>query len=362
MTTVLLTGAAGKVGKHVMGALGRRGLKGVATDIASDGIPEGVRFERCDLTDADAVQRMVARVKPDVVVHGAAVVAPISYAEPELAEAVNLDGTRNLIEATKAHAPDAFFAFVSSCAAFGPACPGNPDRGANDPGFPVDNYGRQKLAAETWVRESGLRQCSLRLGAVMDMGDLVPKHWSYKPFMFMVPLDQPEHGVDVRDVARAIAATAHKQPDGHLFLIGGDDTWKISARTMRQEMLGAMGLKLPREAAYRNGVDPNRADGWFYECWMDARESQEVLGFQTISFPAFMKEMRKQNRFKRLLLAPLGPLLIRSMVANSPYLGKGAIEPGPTLLDDLDDVFGVQPSAAVSSPRTEATSSASPVR
>lgn len=61
MTTVLLTGAAGKVGKHVMGALGRRGLKGVATDIASDGIPEGVRFERCDLTDADAVQRMVAR-------------------------------------------------------------------------------------------------------------------------------------------------------------------------------------------------------------------------------------------------------------------------------------------------------------
>jgi NAD(P)-dependent dehydrogenase (short-subunit alcohol dehydrogenase family) len=171
MTTVLLTGAAGKVGKHVMGALGRRGLKGVATDIASDGIPEGVRFERCDLTDADAVQRMVARVKPDVVVHG-----------------------------------------------------------------------------------------------------------------------------------------------------------------------------------------------WFYECWMDARESQEVLGFQTISFPAFMKETRKQNRFKRLLLAPLGPLLIRSMVANSPYLGKGAIEPGPTLLDDLDHVFGVQPSAAVSSPRTEATSSASPVR
>ncbi|MFA9412933.1 MAG: NAD-dependent epimerase/dehydratase family protein, partial [Deltaproteobacteria bacterium] len=76
MKTALLTGASGKVGKYVIGALARRGIEVVATDIVSEGIPEGIRFEGCDLTDADAVRRLVSLVKPDVVVHCAAVVAP----------------------------------------------------------------------------------------------------------------------------------------------------------------------------------------------------------------------------------------------------------------------------------------------
>jgi hypothetical protein len=108
-TTALLTGAAGRVGKYVIGALARRGIEVVATDIVSKGIPVETRFEQCDLTDANAVRRLVSLVKPDVVVHCAAVVAPIAYAEPELAEAVNLGGTRHLIDATKTHAPDAFW-------------------------------------------------------------------------------------------------------------------------------------------------------------------------------------------------------------------------------------------------------------
>jgi len=118
--TALLTGAAGKVGSYVIGALARRGIEVVATDLRADGIPTDIRFETCDLTDASAVLRLVARVKPDVVVHCAAIVAPIAYAEPERAEAVNLGGTRHLIDATKRHAPGAFFVFVSSYAAFGP--------------------------------------------------------------------------------------------------------------------------------------------------------------------------------------------------------------------------------------------------
>lgn len=339
MTTVLLTGAAGKVGKHAVHALLREGLDIVATDIVSHGISPDLRFESCDLTDATAVDRLLARVNPDVIAHCAAVVAPIAYAQPEIAEAVNLGGTRHLIDATKRHAPDAFFAFVSSYAAFGPVCPSDPIRRASDESMPADNYGRQKLTAETWLVESGLRQCSLRLGAVMDMHDLMPKHPSYRSFMFMVPLDQPEHGVDVRDVARAIAAAAVKQPAGGLFLIGGDDSWKVQARTLREEMLGVMGLKLPPEKAYRNGLDPDKPDGWFYECWMDADESHRVLGFQTIGRAAFMDEMRKANRLKKVGLSILSPFISRGMQMLSPYVGTGAITPGKTILDDLCSVY-----------------------
>ena len=339
MTTALLTGAAGKVGKYVIGALARRGIEVVATDIVSEGIPVGIRFECCNLTDANAVSRLVAIVKPDVVVHCAAVVAPVSYAEPERAEAVNLGGTRHLINATKRHAPHAFFVFVSSYAAFGPCAPDDPVRRATDPCRPDDNYGLHKLTAESWLQYSGLRQCLLRLGLVVDVGDLIPEHPSYRPFVFMVSLDQPEHGVDVRDAARAIASAAQQQPDGHLFLIGGDDSWKVRARQLRSEILGAMGLPMPPESAFRPGTDPSAKDGWFYECWMDERYSEQVLGFQRISRHAFMDELRKRHRLRKVALLPFRPLVSRGMVAASPYTGKRAIEPGPTLWDDICRVY-----------------------
>jgi len=338
-TTALLTGAAGKVGKYVIGALARRGIEVVATDIVSKGIPVELRFEQCDLTDANAVRRLVSLVKPDVVVHCAAVVAPIAYAEPELAEAVNLGGTRHLIDATKTHAPDAFFVFVSSYAAFGPCAPGDPIRRSTDPCWPDDNYGLQKLTAESWLRYSGLRQCSLRLGAVMDIDNLTPAHPSYRPFIFMVSLDQPEHGVHVRDAARAIASAAVQQPDGHLFLIGGDDSWKVTARELRGEMFAAIGLSMPPEKAFRPATDPSVKDGWFYECWMDEKHSEHVLGFQRVSREAYMAELRKRYRLRRLALLPVRPLVSRTLTAASPYTGKRAIHPGATLWNDVFRVY-----------------------
>ena len=338
-TTALLTGAAGKVGKYAIGALSRRGIEVVATDLVSKGIPLDTRFEACDLTDAAAVRRLVSLVKPDVVVHCAAVVAPIAYAEPDLAEAVNLGGTRHLIDATKMHAPDAFFVFVSSCAAFGPCAPGDPVRRASDPCWPDDNYGLHKLTAESWLQYSGLRQCSLRLGAVMSIDDGMPPHPSYRPFVFMVSLDQPEHGVDVRDAARAIASAAVRQLDGHLFLIGGDESWKVTARQLRSEVFGAMGISMPPDEAFRPGTDPLVKDGWFYECWMDATQSEELLGFQRISRDAFMDELRRRHRLQRLALLPLRLLLSRTLTAASPYTGRRAINPGATLWNDVFRVY-----------------------
>ncbi|RLB48312.1 MAG: hypothetical protein DRH23_08910 [Deltaproteobacteria bacterium] len=338
-TTALLTGAAGKVGKYVIGALSRRGVQVVATDIVSKGIPDDIRFEACDLTDAAAVRRVVSLVKPELVVHCAAVVAPIAYAEPELAEAVNLGGMRHLIDATKTHVPDAFFVFVSSCAAFGPCAPGDPLRHATDPCWPDDNYGLQMLTAESWLRYSGLRQCSLRLGAVMDIDNLMPEHPSYRPFIFMVSLDQPEHGVDVRDAARAIASAAVQQPDGHLLLIAGDDSWRVTARQLRGEVFSALGVSMPPDKAFRPGTDPLVKDGWFYECWMDVTHSEQLLGFQRTSRHSFMEELRKRHRLQRLALFPLRPLVSRTLAAASPYTGRGAIAPGATIWNDVFRVY-----------------------
>jgi nucleoside-diphosphate-sugar epimerase len=339
--TALLTGAAGKIGRYVIGALSRRGFDVVATDITAKGVPLDVRFEHCDLTNRAAVDRLIGLVKPDVLVHCAAVVAPIAYVEPELAEAVNLGGTEHLIDAMKTHAPDGFVVFVSSYAAFGPSGPKDAMRSPVDPCYPDDNYGLQKLTAESWFAYSGLRHCSLRLGAVLDMGNLIPTHPSYRPFVFMVSLEQPEHGVDVRDVARAVASAAAVQPDGHVLLIGGDDSWKLPARGLRRDIFGAIGLPLPPERAFRPNPDPQRNEGWFYESWMDTSHSEELLRFQRVSHDSFMSELRRRKRAQRRLLNPLRPIVSRAMALTSPYLGRDAIAAGLTLWDDICTVYEV---------------------
>lgn len=341
MTRVLLTGAGGKVGPYAVEALVKRGFDVVATDLSVDGIPGGVRFQRCDLTDSSAVQQMLSLVRPDAVVHCAAVVAPVAYAEPALAEAVNLGGTKHLIEATREHVPDAFFTFVSSYAAFGPVCPTDPIRRPDDPCFPCDNYGSQKLVAEHWLRDSGLRQCSLRLGGVLSPRDLMPKHPSYRPFLFMVSLDQTEHGVDVRDVAEAIASAVDLQPDQKVLLIGGDDSWKATARVLRRDVFDAIGLPTPAERAFRTVADPTVPDGWFYESWMDTRESQELLQFQRTSREDLIAEIRRNHRRQASLLRPVRPILGGFLRWTSPYLGPRRIVPGPTIWDDICRVYRV---------------------
>jgi nucleoside-diphosphate-sugar epimerase len=338
-TTALLTGAAGKVGQYAIGALSRRGMEVVATDLHSEGVPDDVGFEACDLTDYKAITRLVALTKPDVVVHCAAVIAPIAYAEPDLAEAVNLRGTEYLMEATKRHARDAFFVFTSSYTVFGPCSPSDPVRRSTDPCFPDDNYGLHKLTAEGWLRHSGLRQCSLRLGGVMDLRHLMPKHPAFRPFVFMIPLEQPEHGIDVRDAARAIASAAAQQPDGHLFLIGGDDSWKVSARQLRTETFAAVGLRMPPEKAFRPSPDPAAKDGWYYECWMDEKQSEQMLRFQRVTRDEYMDELRVRSRARRIGLRPFRFMASRAMATASPYVGKNAIEPGATLWNDVFRVY-----------------------
>ncbi|MEM8607834.1 MAG: NAD(P)-dependent oxidoreductase [Myxococcota bacterium] len=360
MTRVLLTGAGGKVGPYAVQALIERGFEVVATDLSVDGIPGGVRFQRCDLTDAAAVDHMMSLVRPDVVVHCAAVVAPVAYAEPALAERVNLGGTKHLIDATSKHSPDAFVVFISSYAAFGPVCPTDPIRGPDDPCTPCDNYGSQKLVAEGWLRESGLRQCSLRLGGVLSPLDLMPGHPSYRPFLFMVSLDQTEHGVDVRDVAHAVASAVAHQPDGKVLLIGGDDSWKATARVLRQEVFGAIGLPTPSERAFRTVADPSVPDGWFYESWMDTRESQELLQFQRTTREDMMREIRENHRRQSTVLRPLRPLIAGGFRFASPYLGFRALVPGPTIWDDICRVYDV-PRDVANAPTSSLRHGAAPV-
>lgn len=108
---VLVTGVSGQLGHDVMNELAKRGYTGVGSDIAPEysGVDDNtavvnMEYVQMDITDEKAVDEIITRVNPDVIVHCAAWTA-VDMAEDddkvEKVRAVNAGGTRNVAKAAK---------------------------------------------------------------------------------------------------------------------------------------------------------------------------------------------------------------------------------------------------------------------
>jgi len=97
---VLVTGGRGYVGAKVVDGLAEAGHRALALDLTPD-----ADF-RTDVRDSEAVSRAVREARPDAVVHAAAVgmsgSANLALNAAEV-RAVNVEGTRNVLEAALKH-------------------------------------------------------------------------------------------------------------------------------------------------------------------------------------------------------------------------------------------------------------------
>ena len=155
----LVTGVGGQLGHDVVNEAVKRGYEAVGSDIAPlySGIMDGsavtrVPYVQLDITDAEAVRRVIGEERPDVVVHCAAWTA-VDAAEDEenraKVHAINADGTRNIAEA--ARSVDAKMVYLSTDYVFDgqgtrPWEPDCPDYS------PLNVYGQSKLDGELAVR------------------------------------------------------------------------------------------------------------------------------------------------------------------------------------------------------------------
>ncbi|MBL0921057.1 MAG: NAD-dependent epimerase/dehydratase family protein [Phycisphaerales bacterium] len=158
--TVLITGAGGEIGHGLIDALhAEGGFDIVAMDLKElDGALRG----RCaaaytgDVTDAGALAKVFERHGFDVVHHLAALLSSSGERNPELAHAVNVQGTLNLLrlsnELARSRGRDVQFIFPSSIAVYGmPGLAAKSDIGAVHEDRclnPITMYGVNKLACE----------------------------------------------------------------------------------------------------------------------------------------------------------------------------------------------------------------------
>jgi len=170
---VLLTGASGFVGSHILDQLCAAGhpvrvllRKTSRTQFIEDRLP-GVEVRYGSLTDPVAMFEAVRGA--DCVIHCAGKTKAVRAAEYD---EVNLEGTRNVVRAVNAEKGTVkHLVHISSLAANHPAGADAPALETDAP-RPVSDYGRSKLRAEELVRETCEAPFTiLRPAAVYGPGD-----------------------------------------------------------------------------------------------------------------------------------------------------------------------------------------------
>ena len=165
---ILVIGAAGMIGRKLVAALlasgsvGNREIAGitladiVAPEAPSTAIP--CTSLAADLSQPGVASRLVAS-RPDLIFHLAAIVSGEAEADFDKGYAINLDGTRHLLEAIRHESTSASYCprlvFTSSIAVFGTPLPDL--IGDNEAHTPLTSYGTQKAICELLLADYSRR-------------------------------------------------------------------------------------------------------------------------------------------------------------------------------------------------------------
>lgn len=337
---VLLTGAFGNVGTHALGHLVRLGHYVHALDLDTGPNRKrrtelGAGFETHwgDITDAEALGRTFAQVRPEVVIHTAAIIAPLAFLQPQLARAVNVDGTRALIEACSRMDDPPRLVFTSSYTVHGPRNPHRdlPPITGDTPLAPADPYAVHKVECEEMLADSNLPWVIVRLPAVMATDPKWGRHPAFMKFFYCLPPDRREHLIDARDAGLALAHAVEADAiEGKRFAVGGPESdCRVLGIEYHRLAMRALGLTATEERAFRR-ADPDVDAAWYGEDWVDTTASQAALSYQQHTFADYRDFMRKQAGFSYWPMRALSPLIKAYLHRQSPFIrDPGRIDSTP---------------------------------
>jgi dTDP-4-dehydrorhamnose reductase len=150
-----VTGAGGQLGRAVLALASAHGIRA-----------EGVSHAELDVADAEAVERMLERARPDVVLNCAAFTA-VDRCESEQAVAESANARAPAVLAAACAGGPLLVQLSTDYVFDGRACAPIPE---DAPTAPISVYGRTKLAGELGVAEAGGEHLIVRTQWVFGPG------------------------------------------------------------------------------------------------------------------------------------------------------------------------------------------------
>jgi GDP-4-dehydro-6-deoxy-D-mannose reductase len=244
----LITGMGGFVGPHLARLIASRG---------GQPVPFYFQGRRVDLRDRETVGRAIQEIRPGRVYHLAALSSVgQAWKDPDAVSAVNVDGTRNLLQAISEHTPEARVLMASSGSVYGPGVAGRvfqEDDGLN----PQNPYARSKARAEEVCAEYAERGLDVRVvrplghtGPGQGLGFVVPDLASQvaavalrktEPIVKAGNLGVEREFADVRDVARAYGMVMEQGASANIYNLATNEPHTI--REVALTLLAAAGVE-----------------------------------------------------------------------------------------------------------------------
>jgi nucleoside-diphosphate-sugar epimerase len=309
---ILLTGAFGNLGSSALPELLRQGhqvrcfiLPGKKYKDLARRFAGQIEIVAGDMRNPADLQAAVQ--DQEAIIHLAYILPPDTEEQPEVAQAVNVDGTRYLLEAASSLPTPPKFFFASSLDVFGPTQHLPPPRKVTDPVQASDAYSAQKIACEEMVKASGLPWTIFRFADIPPVTMRSPH-----PIMYRVPLETRFEMVHTYDAGLAIANAMQTEAVwGKIMLIGGGANCQILYRDYLKRSLEIMGIGMLPESAFSQ--EPYVTD------WLDTEESQRLLSYQRATFEDIMRDLERIAGFTRVLATIARPAARWWLLRMSPF-------------------------------------------
>ncbi len=269
---ILITGASGFVASHLIVELKKHDHELALTCMTEPRDTFGFKFYSSDITDEKSVVDLVARVRPDAVIHLAGISHVVSAAQHQIALVnVNVVGTHHLCAAMSRLDKKVRFLFASTSLVYGDSKNGDVTVTEHSPVAPVNAYGFSKLAAESIVNL--YRSDQFKPYIVRPFNHIGPgQHPSFVcPSLAKRIIDAPDGGEivvgnlsayrdfsDVRDVVRAYRLILEQEPTESLFVIGSGVAVQIQSVLDRFIKISGKKIRTKVSADLLRANDPQK--------------------------------------------------------------------------------------------------------
>jgi len=260
---VLVTGANGFLGRHLVAALTRRGDEPLAASLDRSGLPDDVAWRELDVRDRPALTAAVDRFDPQLVVHLAAL-SHVGTSWKQIAEyySVNFEGTASLVAAAAGRR----IFFASSAEVYGAVPESEQPIRETRPLAPRSPYALTKAAGERLALDAGATV--VRLFNLLGPGQVptfaLPSFAAQlaaiaaggiEPVLRVGNLEARRDFVHVRDAVDALLTLAASAPSERIFNLASGREYSIAEMLERLIALSGVAARVEIDAARLRPAD-----------------------------------------------------------------------------------------------------------